>query len=170
MSLYPCPRQHEVRAALRQRRWAEQAHSELHMHVESCASCKELLLLTQTLQQARQEVMSMAQLPSPGLLWWKAQIRRRQKLIERAEKPVAFFEVLAIAATLLVIVTVAISERSTMANWLGSLANTATIDFSQIDTLHLTSNGAGIWVILGVATMVLGLIGGLAAYLMMREE
>lgn len=170
MSLYSCPRQQEVRAALRERRWEDPGNSELQMHVKGCASCEELVLVTQTLRQARQQAISMAPPPTPGLLWWKAQIRSRQKLVERAEKPVAFVERLVIVITLLAIAVFAISERLAMARWLDSLVSAANLGLAQQKALQLGGDGSGVWFILGTATIVLGLVGGLAAYLLMREE
>ncbi|MFI5104810.1 MAG: hypothetical protein ACHP79_07800 [Terriglobales bacterium] len=44
------------------------------------------------------------ELPSPGLIWWRAQILKKQVEKERAERPFAIMRLLAAAVSLIVIV------------------------------------------------------------------
>ena len=64
------------------------------------------------------------QLPSPGLIWWRAQILRKQQEKARIERPVRIMRMLA-TMVFLVVLAVLVSENtelfrtlSTEANWL----------------------------------------------------
>jgi hypothetical protein len=45
-----------------------------------------------------------AELPSPGLIWWRAQILRKQAEKERIERPVMIMRMVAVAMSLLVVI------------------------------------------------------------------
>ncbi|HET9366402.1 MAG TPA: hypothetical protein VFP71_15455 [Candidatus Angelobacter sp.] len=51
-----------------------------------------------------------AELPSPGLIWWRAQILKKQAEKERIERPVMIMRMVAVAIGLLVVIALAMSQ------------------------------------------------------------
>lgn len=96
-----CAREKEVADLLQRGHYPQACSAELRSHVAECRACGRLVLLTQTFQQARAEAAAMARLDSPGVLWWRAQLRRRNAAIERISKPLLGAQVLAVAASLI---------------------------------------------------------------------
>lgn len=170
MNLYSCKYQREVTAALRERQWPEVCTPELRKHVEECAACRDLVLVSQSLRRTRQQTMSIAQPVSPGLLWWKAQIRRRQEMVERAQKPFAIFEIITMVVSLIVVVIFAASQRSVLKAWLDSFTHTSHPESSQFDWVQQLFAGSSLWLPLLISTVILGLAGGLVAFLIHRED
>jgi hypothetical protein len=54
------------------------------------------------------------QLPSPGLVWWRAQILKKQAQKERIERPVTIMRMVAAALCLVVVVALWLSQGSTL--------------------------------------------------------
>jgi len=131
MKLYSCAQHESVSTALQAGHWPEACDPALRAHVEGCASCSDLLLVTQTLQRARTEATQAARLPSPGILWWRAQLRRRNAAIESVTRPIAVAEKIAVLIMLIVVVALAVWQHDQIAAWLaaiwGPLANIAQI-------------------------------------------
>jgi hypothetical protein len=97
-----CSFEREILQALKDGHWPDGCSSELRTHVGNCASCSDLVLVTQTFQRARSE--SVQQLPagSPSLLWWRAQLRRRNAAAQSIDKPIRIAQVFAWAVVLMV--------------------------------------------------------------------
>ena len=55
-----------------------------------------------------------AELPSPGLIWWRAQIRKKQAEKERIERPVMIMRMVAVAMGLLVVIALWVSQGGGM--------------------------------------------------------
>ena len=77
MILGSCVREKEVSELLRQGHWPHACTAELHAHVDGCRACRDLVLVAASFQKARAQAAGAAPLQSPGLLWWRAQLRRR---------------------------------------------------------------------------------------------
>jgi hypothetical protein len=163
MKLYSCARESEVVTALREQRWPEVCEPELRAHVEGCSSCTDLVRVAQAMQQAHRAATREAQLPSPGILWWRAQVQRRNGAIERVTKPIVLAEKIAWAGTCLVAIALIIWQRHNVGDWFGSLWS-----FSERASWS-TANG---WIIALFAAAVgtLGLLGGLAVYLVAKQD
>lgn len=61
------------------------------------------------------------ELPSPDVIWWRAQILKKQAEKQRIERPVAVMRTAAAALFLLVLVGLLISEPGSMRDALGRL-------------------------------------------------
>jgi hypothetical protein len=59
------------------------------------------------------------ELPSPGLIWWRAQILAKQAQKERIERPVAIMRLIAGAMCLLVVVGLWVSQGRTLWDSMG---------------------------------------------------
>jgi len=95
-----CAFEKDLSLALHEGRWPAACDPALQAHVAACASCSDLALVTTTLQRARAAASQAPALPPPGVLWWRAQVRRRNTAAERMSRPIVFTEVVALAATL----------------------------------------------------------------------
>lgn len=65
----------------------------------------ELDLLIKQMAAAHQ-----AELPRPGLIWWRAQILRKQAEKERIERPVAIMRMIAAVLSLLAVIAMGVSQ------------------------------------------------------------
>ena len=102
MRVTSCPREKDVAAELASGHWPHAVAEELMRHSETCGRCGELVVVTVAFRQARANAVAGARLAAPGLLWWRAQIRRRNEALERVERPLVgaqiFTLLLALAA------------------------------------------------------------------------
>lgn len=102
MILRSCSFEKEVQQALKDGHWPQGCAPELRAHVEACDDCSDLVLVTQTLCQARTQSAAEPLLDSPSLLWWRAQLRRRYSATETVTRPVTIAQTFALAINLLV--------------------------------------------------------------------
>jgi predicted anti-sigma-YlaC factor YlaD len=165
VSLYSCSYEHELTAALQKARWPEACTPELRTHVETCPHCKELLLVARAFQRARREALPQARLVSPSLIWWRAQLRQRNEAMERAAKPIAVVETLALVGTLLAVVALAVGMRADFTAWLYDSGG-----LTLLKGLWPAESGTSLATVLLAGTATLGLLGALAAYLVVRNE
>ncbi len=82
MSRDACPRQDDVAMAV----GSHGLTDELKAHVSSCATCREVELVTSSLMTALDEE-ALEPLPDAGRLWWRAQIEARQEARRRSMRP-----------------------------------------------------------------------------------
>ena len=102
MMFRTCSFEPELTQALKDGHWPNGCGAELRSHVDSCGKCCDLVLVTQTFQAARRESEHTAQslssssiVSSPSLLWWRAQLRRRNAAAERVSRPVTIAQAFA---------------------------------------------------------------------------
>jgi hypothetical protein len=87
MRFRACSCADELKQALKDGHFPQGCSRELRAHVEVCDGCGDLVLVTQTFQRARSESEQETLSGSPGLLWWRAQLRRRAAAAERVNRP-----------------------------------------------------------------------------------
>jgi hypothetical protein len=162
MMFKSCPKEPELTDALREQRWPEACEASLRAHVESCSECGEQVAVTQALQQARVQSTQAAPLQHPGILWWRAQLLRRNEAIARVNKPVAVAEKIAWLGTLAIAIGVAVWQRELIADgvkWLGGLSRSGNF-------------GVGGWslALMAAAVGTITLLGGVVLYLVAKQE
>jgi ferric-dicitrate binding protein FerR (iron transport regulator) len=86
MSEQACPRESESVAALRR----GPLDAPLREHVLECEACSETLAVATALRESSDA--DSAPLPSAGLVWWKAQMRMRREMAERATRPIEWVQ------------------------------------------------------------------------------
>ncbi len=118
MRLRSCPREHEVKTLVERGQWPQAYAPELRTHVDNCRSCSELAAVTAAFQRARNQAMATAKLSSPGLLWWRAQLCRRNTAVERISRPILSAQIFALTVNLLVAVAVAVWQARHGLAWL----------------------------------------------------
>lgn len=112
-----CRQELEVREQLERGRWPEGVPAELRHHVAACRRCAEiveLMGLTAGFRAARVTAMRQAPLPPPGILWWRAQLRRRHAAVERMGKPLLGAQVFALLMLVSMVAVLAVSEARSL--------------------------------------------------------
>lgn len=177
MMLRACPREKEVKEIVERGQWPQACAPELRAHVDSCRSCRELVLVATVFQRARAESASSARLGSPGVLWWRAQLRQRNAAVERIGRPILGAQIFALAVNLaLAIGFVVWQARHGFAwlTWLQQLPQAAALhlDSQWLDSLWPSAlfTSAWNWMVLLPAAATLALLGGVVVYLAAEKQ
>ena len=98
----------------------------LEAHMKTCPVCSDIAVVTSFLQKEARtaRVEARETLPSPDLIWWKAQMLSRRDAAERATRPIAVFEKVAFAAGALGLLGIATWNWNTIRGWLEPLCAT----------------------------------------------
>jgi hypothetical protein len=169
MTFRTCSFESELTQALRDGHWPEGCGPELRAHVENCANCSDLVLVTQAFQSARSESERAALSGSPSLLWWRAQLRRRNAATERVSRPVTIAEIFALVVYVFVGVVLVASQYRHGLKWSSWWA-----EITPARAFHFLSPGSGqvnpnlLLLIFGFG--VLGLVSILVAYLVSEKS
>ena len=170
MTLRSCPHEPEIRQLLERGHWPQACTPELRIHVDSCRACSDLVLVTQAFRSARAISASAAILPSPGVLWWRAQLRRRNAAVERINKPILGAQIFAFSITLLIALGFIISQAKQGLHWISWLASLTQSQAFHWDVLwpfsslaSMKFNTSLIYLIPDLA--LLALISGVVLYL-----
>ena len=118
MMLRACTREAEVKALVERGQWPQACAPDLREHVSTCRSCGELALVTAAFQRARNQAVGVAKIGSPGLVWWRAQLRRRDVAVERIAKPIVGAQIFALIVNLVVAAAVAVWQARQGVAWL----------------------------------------------------
>jgi len=166
MMLRSCPHEKELRLALARGQWppAAEAASELHAHVAGCRSCSDLILVAEAFRKARIESVASARLVPPGVLWWRAQLRRRNAALERVTHTLFSVQMVALAFSLLAGVGFVIFEALTSdswRDWLVQLPHNTALGWNHL-LATTVANPAWTWLAVGPALI---LLGSVAVYL-----
>ena len=102
MSVLVCSRRDEVRALLALGHWPAACTAELREHVDSCAECRAVVGFTLAMQDDRKRATPA--LPSAELVWWRAQLRKRQAAMEQVRRPLRRAQIFAVALSFCVAV------------------------------------------------------------------
>jgi hypothetical protein len=159
MKSYFCSQQERVTAAIQAGHWPEGCDPELRAHVEICETCSDAALVAQSLRRARHAAIAIhaPQLPSPGLLWWRAQIRRRNADLERMTRPIAVAEKIALLLVLVATAAMVAWLYRPLASWFSNIwAPFSTL--GQVPGLLMLAAGS------------LAVFGGFAVYLLKAKE
>jgi hypothetical protein len=154
--LAECRREAEVVAAVSSGRWPAAVDGALVEHVRTCAVCADVLEVAQIMAPLERETLAEARIPSPGQVWWRAQVRARDEARRAAALPLLAAQALGAAAVL------------------GLLAALVSWQWTSL------SAAAGAWVLRPMAALDLGVtawlgvamaavLGPLAIYAAVRE-
>jgi hypothetical protein len=172
MTLSACPREKEVIDLLARGHWPQACPADLRAHVDSCRSCAEHAFVTQAFQQARADASAAANLASPGVLWWRAQLRRRNAAVERVGKPILGAQIFALAVALVVSVVFVISQATHGLRWMSWFEELQPSQPLHIQTLWqsgVLSSGWSLMILIpALATVVL--LGGAIIYFASEKQ
>jgi len=154
-----CERESEVRGLLEQGHWPEASGAELREHVAACSKCGDLVMVAEAFRGARAETMKSTPAMAPGVIWWRAQVRRRQAALEQIARPIWGAQVFAFVVTLLLGVGLVVVETRRGFSWQDGAR-----------ALHLEAlvpaGGVSLEVLLVAACVgVVAVLGGVVVYL-----
>ena len=167
MSPFTCTREREVTELLRQGFWPEACPAELRAHVETCRFCSDLVLVTEALQASRRQTLDPPHLESPGALWWRAQLRRRNAAIETVGRPILGAQIFALMLMIVVAAGALLWKGDLVRTWLEDLPVALHLD-ALLPSSSSQSGGMG-WIVLPVLVMV-ALLSGVVAYLATEKQ
>ena len=151
-----CSRSEEIQKTLTAGRWPLAAPAELREHVSGCRSCTELVRVGAAFQQERAALVQAKRLDSPSLLWWRAQLRKRQAAMEKVNRPMWGAQIAAmVLAPLVAAGFLWYSLRD------GGFAGIAEDN---------SSAGFGITPLVGMVMLLAVLMGGVVVYLTLERE
>ncbi len=165
MTFRGCAREHELQQLLERGQWPTACPDELRAHVAHCRSCRELILVRQALGSERLKAATEARLEAPGVLWWRAQMRRRHAALERISRPFFGAQIFALAVCLVSALVYILAQARRGFDWLAWAA-----DLPR--TLHLGALMPGSlmsWVAISLAA-TLAVTGGAIVYLAAGER
>lgn len=160
-----CPHENEVKELVERGQWpmAETTSPELAAHVRECKLCADLALVTNAFQQARMHAAGPVNGIAPGLLWWRAQLRRREAAMEQIAKPILGAQIFALAVNLALVVGFVAWEARHGVDWLSWLgAQGQPEGFGALVAAAFSGWGLAVTVPVIAA---LALLGGAAVYL-----
>jgi len=156
MRIKECPREYEVLEIVSSKRWSHRCCDELRAHVAACSICTDALEVALALHEDREAAQVAGEIPSAGLVWWRAELRARQEAARTASRPITLAHAFGAAAA--VGAAAALISRSWP--WLKSFL--ALPDFSAWSLSQL-----GLVIAFGLAVLV---IAPLAVYLVLSDE
>ncbi len=167
MSPFTCTREREVTELLHQGYWPEACPAELRTHVETCRICSDLVLVTEALQTSRRQALDLPRLESPGALWWRAQLRRRNAAIETVARPIFGAQIFALMLLIVVGSGGLVWKGNLVRAWLEDLPRALHLD--ALVPSALSQSGGGGWILLPALATV-ALLSGVVAYLSTEKQ
>jgi hypothetical protein len=71
-----------------------------------CPECGPLLALAEEIRREFEHTQEHARVPTPEIVWWRAQMRAREEAARTAARPIVFTQALAVAALIGLLVSV----------------------------------------------------------------
>jgi hypothetical protein len=172
MILKPCSREKEVAELLRRGQWPAACAPELRVHVSACRSCGDLVLVTESFHRARSEAANAARISTPGALWWRAQLRRRNAAVERIGRPILGAQIFALAINLCIVAAfLAYQARHGVGwlSWLEQLPEAYSLHSENLSQSALLNPGWSLLVLIP-AVATLALLCGVVVYLASEKQ
>jgi hypothetical protein len=176
MTLSACKYSTEINTHLAAGDWPHAASTDLRTHANSCRTCSDLILVISTFQAARAASIPQAKLPPPGVLWWRAQLRRRNAVETTIRRPLLGAQIFALVICVAAFTVLLATQIHNSQQWAKALSNLPQyFDLSRILNLSsfsmsslsgLSSNPA--MLIPGLA--LLALLTGVVLYLATEKQ
>jgi hypothetical protein len=87
MTRLDCPHEADVLTMVTTGQWPDRAPVELRQHAATCALCADVALIAQVIEEEA-SMPAPPQLPSAGMVWWRAQLRARQDAAKAVGRPI----------------------------------------------------------------------------------
>jgi len=114
-----------------------------------CPRCGPLAAVAQMIRDDFEQTTRHARVPTPEIVWWRAQMRARQEATRAAARPILFTQALAVAALIGLLISIAGRLTLPAFSWSG---------FASIP-LHLPllpiAIAAGCWIVLAPLALYL---------------
>ncbi len=82
-----------------------------------CPECGPLAILADEIRREFEHTKFEARVPTPEIVWWRAQMRAREEAARKTARPILFTQALAIAALIGLLVSVAGRITLTSLSW-----------------------------------------------------
>jgi hypothetical protein len=167
-----CPREPEIAELLHSGRWPAVCSTELDLHVSSCRRCSDLVLVKQALHGLRVEAVSEARLDSPGVLLWRAQLRRRNAAFASVGRPIAGAQIFALLTFILVAFGLVASQAKHGIQWMSWFDEAPQMRAFHLETLWSFSFMRADWnlMILIPTLGALAILSGVVLYLASEKQ
>ena len=109
-----------------------------------CPECGPLAILAEEIRREFEHTKREARVPTPEIVWWRAQMRAREEAARKAAHPILFTQALAIAALIGLLISVAGKITLTSITWSGIELPT----LSQTPSLLPIAIVTGCWLVL----------------------
>jgi hypothetical protein len=166
MSPFTCKHEREVLELLHQGYWPEVCPAELRTHVETCRSCSDLVLVTGAIQASRKRTLDLPRLQSPGALWWRAQLRRRNAAIKTVARPILGAQIFALVLLIVTASAGLVWKGSLIRIWLEDLPRALHLD--ALLPSALSQSGSVSWIVPALA--MVALLSGVVVYLATEKQ
>jgi hypothetical protein len=167
VTLGHCNREKEVMALLRSGGWPAACEPELREHVAGCNLCAQTVMLKSAFADALAQAKDEARLQAPGVLWWRAQLRRRNAAMQRVNRPIAGAQRFALLINVLAAVALLASQWrhvDRLTAWLSDVAEAPVFHPATLWTMVSQQLGWNLMVLIPfVAAFVV--LGGITVYL-----
>jgi hypothetical protein len=167
MTLGHCTRENEVMALLRSGGWPAACAPELREHVASCTLCAQAVLLKSAFAAALVSAKQDARLQSPGQLWWRAQLRRRNAAVRRVNRPIAGAQWFALLVNLLAAVALIASQwrhLDRLTAWFSTVADAPIFHPAALWSMAAQQPGWNLLLLIPFA-LAFVVLGGITVYL-----
>jgi hypothetical protein len=161
----PCPHETELQVIVRSGHWPDGCEPELRNHVEACNRCASQVLVLHAFQRARAEAVHAAPINHPNLLWWRAQLRRRNEALQRVSRPITTAQIFALCISVFAAVALLVSQLRKGWSWSSLLPDSSALShfdaasfFAAVKTdwgLFLLMTGFGTVVVLSAVVLYL---------------
>jgi hypothetical protein len=169
MNLRPCSREAELSAVLRAGQWPDACDPALRNHVEGCDACSEYLVVKTAFMESRAAAIQRPRLQSTGILWWRAQLRRRDEALKQLNQPVSIAGTVALLSTLAVAIGFAVMQWRLCWDWLRWLAGASHSESMQLTSLWTSTSGWGLMLLIPCVASV-ALLGCYVVYLATEKQ
>ena len=89
-----------------------------------CPVCGPLLALAEEIRREFEDTQRHVRVPTPEIVWWRAQMRAREEAARTAARPIVFTQALAVAALVGLLVSVVGRLTLPVMTWPGFLLQT----------------------------------------------
>lgn len=170
-----CCREQDVLDALASARWPMRCDDGLRTHVAACPVCSDVVAVAGPLLALQDEAWSSVRVPSPGTVWWRAQLRARREAARQAARPIGVAQAAAGACAVLLTLGAcwaASAWISLAAQWLAAWASSSavllSVDLPAIGLPDLTIPARWWWAAALAALWLI--VGPLAFYLALADN
>jgi hypothetical protein len=172
MTLIFCPHEKAISDLLKAGHWPQACAPELHAHVQFCLQCRDVIAVTQAFQQAHAEPARATPLEAAGVLWWRAQLRRRRAALEHIARPITAAQIFALSINVLVAIAFVFSQARHGLHWLtrlSALPHAQTFHLETLWTSAFIHSGGSSWSVM-LALGTLAFCAVIALYLATQRQ
>lgn len=158
-----CQYEKDLAELLKRGQWPGLAAPEMRAHVAECGLCRDLVAATEAFQRERASASAEARLEPPGVLWWRAQLRKRNAALKQVNRPLVAAQVFAVVLGLVAAVACLVLTSRSGVGWLRLVAELPAA-FHIPEMLPKTwQNTPAPWLVL-LSVAALALMGGAFVY------